>query len=150
MKENLSAELERFKTVVETYGAREDAWPDADVPMMQRLLESSDVARSLLRQEAKFDQFIAELSPAPYASSHLLGRVLESAEEINQGPFLKSLWPFGSIWQPAAGMAVAACLGIFLGFASPNVLSTSDEYALNNTVFSGSTMSDLEVDYENL
>jgi hypothetical protein len=117
---------------------------------MHRLLASSDVARSLLRQEQKFDQLLKDLSQPAYHSSDLLGRVLVNAEETNPGPFLKSLWPFGSIWQPAAGMAMAACLGILLGFASPNLLSSGEEYTLNDTYFSGGTMSDLEIDYENL
>ena len=73
-----------------------------------------------------------------------------NAEDINQGSFLKSLWPFGSIWQPAAGMAMAACLGILLGFTSPNILENSDEYALSEPSFSGATLSDLETEYENL
>jgi hypothetical protein len=150
MKKDLSAELERFKIVVETYGAREKAWPAEDLPLMHRLLASSDVARSLLRQEQKFDQLLKDLSQPAYHSSDLLGRVLVNAEETNPGPFLKSLWPFGSIWQPAAGMAMAACLGILLGFASPNLLSSGEEYTLNDTYFSGGTMSDLEIDYENL
>ncbi|MCC3304186.1 hypothetical protein [Sneathiella sp. HT1-7] len=150
MKEDLSEELERFKAVVETYGAEVKAWPLEDLPMMERLLASSDVARSLLRQEQKFDQLLQDLSLPAHHSSDLLGRVLVSAEEVNPGPLLKSLWPFGSIWQPAAGMAMAACLGILLGFTSPNILSDGDEYALNSTFFSGSTMSDLENDYENL
>ena len=150
MRKDLSAELERFKTVVETYGAEVKAWPVEELPMMERLLASSDVARSLLRQEQKFDQLLSDLSKPAHHSSDLLGRVLVNAEEINPGPILKSLWPFGSIWQPAAGMAMAACLGILLGFASPNLLSSGDTYALNDTFFSGGTMSDLEIDYENL
>ncbi len=150
MSRYLSAELERFKAVVEAYGAQENAWPAEDLPMMERLLSSSDVARSLLRQEQKFDQLLQDLSQPVTHSSDLLGRVLVSAEDVNPGPFLKSLWPFGSIWQPAVVMAMAACLGILIGFASPNILSNGDEYALNDTFFSGGTMSDLENDYENL
>ncbi|MEX1037023.1 MAG: hypothetical protein WDZ54_13815 [Sneathiella sp.] len=150
MKETLSKELARFKSVVETYGAREESWPEADLPMMRKLLASSDVARSLLRQEAKLDQFLSSSSRPIEASSDLLGRVLMNAEDINQGSFLKSLWPFGSIWQPAVGMAMAACLGILLGFASPNILENNGEYALNEPSFSGATMTDLEAEYENL
>tara|TARA_R110001599_G_scaffold37184_10_gene115762 strand:+ start:1399 stop:1851 length:453 start_codon:yes stop_codon:yes gene_type:complete len=150
MKETLSKELARFKTVVETYGARAESWPKADLPMMQKLLASSDVARSLLRQEAKFDQLLSDKSNPIVAPSGLMGRVLMNAEDINQGSFLKSLWPFGSIWQPAAGMAMAACLGILLGFTSPNILENSDEYALSEPSFSGATLSDLETEYENL
>ncbi|WP_334130325.1 hypothetical protein [Sneathiella sp.] len=150
MKEKLSAELERFKSVVETYGAREEAWPAADLPMMQRLLETSAVARSLLRQETKFDLLLQQESRIPPASAALLGRVLRSAEDVNRGSFLKSLWPFGSLWQPAAGMAMAACLGILLGFASPDILSSPEEDSLNALVFSGSSLLDLENDYENI
>lgn len=150
MKDILSTDLERFKAVVETYGAREEAWPAADHEMMQRLLETSDVARSLLRQEKKFDLLLQEQSRPIVASSDLLGRVLVNAEDINQGSLFRSLWPFGSLWQPAAGMAVAACIGILLGFSSPNILNNGDEYTLNDTMFSGGTMIDLETEYENL
>ena len=150
MKEKLTAELERFKEIVETYGAREEAWPADDLPMMQRLLDTSDVARSLLRQEAKIDLLLQQESRVPPASAALLGRVLTSAEEINQGSFLKSLWPFGALWQPAAGMVMAACIGIFLGFASPDIITGTDEDTLNTLVFSSTSLMDLENDYENL
>ncbi|MAZ04615.1 MAG: hypothetical protein CMN56_15885 [Sneathiella sp.] len=150
MKETLSRDLARFKAVVETYGARVESWPKADLHMMKRLLSSSDVARSLLRQETKFDQLLSDESKPIVAPSGLMGRVLMNAEDINQGSFLKSLWPFGSIWQPAAGMAMAACIGILLGFTSPNILENSDEFALNDPSFSGATISDLESEYENL
>lgn len=150
MKEKLTAELERFKAVVETYGAREEAWPTADLPMMQRLLETSDVARSLLRQEAKFDLLLQREAGRPQASAALLGRALKSAEEINQGSFLKLLWPFGSFWQPAAGMLAAACLGILLGFTTPDILATPDEDGLSALAFGDSFMLDLEYDYENI
>ncbi|MCF8467602.1 MAG: hypothetical protein K9G33_09395 [Sneathiella sp.] len=150
MKENLSAELNRFKAVVETYGAREDAWPAADLPLMRKLLSSSDVARSLLRQEEKFDQLLQSDARPITAPSALLSRILEGAEDANRGSILKILWPFGSIWQPASGLLMAACIGVLLGLASPNILDYSDDLSLDEAAFSGGTMYDLEINNDNL
>lgn len=146
MKENQSADLNQFKAVVETYGARREAWPVAEHALMDKLLASSDVARGLLRQEKKFDQLLQSDGPPLSAPSALLSRVLNDAEEVNRGSIWQVLWPFGSLWQPASGLIMAACIGIVLGISSPNILNGSGDLALDEPAF-GDTMFDLE--YEN-
>ncbi|TNE37348.1 MAG: hypothetical protein EP348_05895 [Alphaproteobacteria bacterium] len=150
MNETLSKDLDRFKTVVDAYGARESTWPEADLPHMRRLLATSDVARSLLRQEEKFDFLLHEESTGARASSALLGRVLADAEAANRGPLFKIFWPFGAIWKPASGLVMAACLGIVIGFASPNIIGNSDDLSLDEPSFTGATMYDLELTNDTL
>ncbi len=149
MKEKHSAELERFKSVLDIYGSRSQAWPAADRDLMTRLLESSDVAKSMLRQEEKFDSLLAAEDMSVAAPSALLSRVLIDAEETNTGSLAKILWPFGSFWQPASGLLIAGFVGAFLGLASPNLISGDDELALDEPSF-GVSLFDLESDNASL
>jgi len=146
MTEKQSADLDKFKAVLDTYGARRDTWPATEQALMEQLLASSDVARSLLRQEEKFDQLLASNGPMISAPSALLSRVLVDAEEENRGSIWHILWPFGSIWQPASGLAMAACIGAVIGLTTPEILSNGDELAYDEPAF-GDTLFDLE--YEN-
>ncbi|WP_373086067.1 hypothetical protein [Sneathiella sp.] len=144
MKEDQSAELNRFKAVLDAYGADENRWPAEDIPMMNKLQASSDVARSLLRQEEKFDAILKNEAQLT-APSALLGRVLKNAEDANRGSIFRIIWPFGSFWQPASGLVMAACVGIVLGLASPNILDNGDDVALDEPSFNGIVMYDLEI-----
>ncbi|MEH6545126.1 MAG: hypothetical protein V7701_01770 [Sneathiella sp.] len=146
MKEKQSAELNHFKSVLDTYGAARQRWPDNDLALMEKLLLTSDVARSLLRQEEKFDLTLHSSDPTLQAPSTLLTRVLIDAQNLNRGSIFQTLWPFGSIWQPASGLVMAAFVGVMLGVASPNLLngynnSPIDEPAFNDTLF--------DLEYEN-
>lgn len=146
MKEKRSAELNHFKSVLDRYGAATRDWPTEDQALMENLLQKSDVARSLLRQEEKFDLTLRSGEPALLAPSALLSRVLTDAQNLNRGSVLQALWPFGSIWQPASGLVMAAFVGVMLGATSPNLLdgfnnSALDEPAFNDTLF--------DLEYEN-
>jgi hypothetical protein len=69
-----------------------------------------------------FDQVRPEI-----ASPELKARVLISApagknnSSVADGltELLEYLWPFGALWRPAAGIAMAAMLGIILGLSDP-------------------------------
>lgn len=149
MKEKLSAELDRFKAVLDIYGSHRQAWPAPDREMMTRLLETSDVAKSLLRQEEKFDSLMDREDMSPAAPAALLSRVLTDAEELNTGSIARVLWPFGSFWQPASGLLVAGFVGAFLGLASPNLISGEEDLALDEPSF-GVSLFDLESDNASL
>jgi hypothetical protein len=146
MKEKQSAELNHFKTVIDTYGSRRQNWPVKDLSVMDKLLQNSDVARSLLRQEEKFDALLNTPHSGKGAPSALLSRVLKDARIETGGSILSILWPFGSFWQPASGLVMAAFVGVALGMASPNLLdgntiTSLDEPAFNDTLF--------DLEYEN-
>jgi hypothetical protein len=137
MNSTLSSELERFKAVIDSYGSHKAAWPAADKPLMEKLLKSSDVARSMLRQEEKFDVLLSSGDQSVSPSSALLSRVLNDADVENRGSILKIFWPFGSIWQPASGLVMAACIGVIIGISSPNILDSDiDEPSFGVTLFS--------------
>ena len=55
------------------------------------------------------------------ASDALRQRLLDAAPAVNGGggagwrELLHSLWPFGPLWRPAAGLGLAALIGVAVG-----------------------------------
>jgi hypothetical protein len=73
-----------------------------------------------------FDQVKPEL-----ASPELKADILLSAPSGNRNTgfaeLIEYLWPFGALWRPAAGLAMAAVFGIMLGLTDPlAALNTTD------------------------
>jgi hypothetical protein len=117
-------DLARFKQYLAAYGARLQAWPEAARAEAEGLRVRSAAARELWRREAALDARLNAEQPLP-PSPDLVAAVLAAAPSANAarvqgwrrwGPVL---WPFGPPWQPAAGMAAAAMLGILVGFSEP-------------------------------
>ncbi len=77
------------------------------------------------KNDAELEEFNALLRQATpvLASPELKARVLAAADTPGKttsiGSVLHQLWPFGSLWRPAAGLAAAACFGVVVGLIGP-------------------------------
>ena len=65
------------------------------------------------------------------ASPELKAKILMSEQtRISNTGFselLDTLWPFGALWRPAAGLSMAALFGIILGLSAPPSTVDTDE-----------------------
>ncbi|MEH6404876.1 MAG: hypothetical protein V7750_15975 [Sneathiella sp.] len=139
MSKNNSSDTERLKALLETYGTNTDKWPEADNLDLAGARARSSSLDSLYKDEKSLDVFLAKNVSALTAPSHLMGAIMQDAEMIlgQQGSQLKQL--FRSFFKASPGLILAACLGIYLGVASPNLLLPSydvnfDELSVSDTV----------------
>jgi len=70
--------LERLRELLETYGAAEPRWPDAEREAARRLIAESTAARALRDAAADLDRLLDAL-PAEAPSAALAARVLAAA-----------------------------------------------------------------------
>ena len=139
MSMNKSSDTERLKALLETYGTNSNNWPDADNLNLEAVCAQSASLDRLYRDEKSLDDLLTQNTAVPTAPSHLMGAIMQDAEMIlgQQASHLKQL--FRSFFKASPGLILAACLGIYLGVASPNLLLPSydvnlDELSISDTV----------------
>ncbi|SLN45246.1 hypothetical protein [Oceanibacterium hippocampi] len=117
-----AGQLRRVIELLDAYGADPARWPAAERGLA-RLLESGQPTVEAHRAAAaRLDRRLDEaafFAPGPAPSAALYGAVLARAPGARFGTRLAALWPFGPIWRPAAGLLMAALLGLTIGVASP-------------------------------
>ncbi|MBT3989680.1 MAG: hypothetical protein HON14_08895 [Rhodospirillaceae bacterium] len=65
-----------------------------------------------------FDQVKPELA-SPELKAQILMSAPSGKSATGFAELLEYLWPFGALWRPAAGLAMAAMFGIVLGLSDP-------------------------------
>ncbi len=75
------------------------------------------------QEDFEFVQNLFDQIKPEFASPELKAEILMSAptDKSSTGfaELFEYLWPFGALWRPAAGLAMAAMFGIMLGLADP-------------------------------
>jgi hypothetical protein len=112
--------LVQFIGDLERYGAGLAEWPPSKAAAARRLLAGSEDARAAHGRAARLAGMLAP-NDAMTASDALRQRLLDAAPAVNAGggagwrELLHSLWPFGPLWRPAAGLGLAAIIGVAFG-----------------------------------
>ncbi|HET9953381.1 MAG TPA: hypothetical protein VFQ61_02695 [Polyangiaceae bacterium] len=135
---------ERFQSLLEAYGARLAAWPEAEREAVEALLESSASARDALAREADLDRALFSASVDPALSTSLERRLAElpvrhprPAGKDAQSAL--SHWLKRWFWAPALGFSALTLLAVVLGsrvdeaataVPEEDVVTASDSLAL--------------------
>lgn len=108
--------IERFKVLVEAYGADPARWPEAERAVAEAFANASPEAQQLLAEAAAFDLMLDAASTAP-VTRELEARVLDgfAARKTRRFPFLPEVLP----WTQAAALAASLVLGMLAGGALP-------------------------------
>lgn len=81
------------------------------------------------QEDFEFIQNLFDHVKPEFSSPELKAEILMSAPSGRRNTgfaeLLEYLWPFGALWRPAAGLAMAAMFGIMLGLADPLAALTS-------------------------
>ena len=113
-----------FANHLDRYGAQLPEWPVDMADAARLLLAKSEEARDAHRRAVRLDGVLA-LGGGETASDALRQRLIDAAQMIAAGEdtgwreLAHSLWPFGPLWRPAAGLAAAAVVGVVIGLANP-------------------------------
>lgn len=118
--------LDRFRSLVDAYGANQARWPEAERAAAVTLAQGSAEAQALLRDAARLDE-VLDLAPSVAPSTALLGAVL--ARQQGATGWWRALLGVMPIWQPAAALVLAAILG--LGLGSSGTLMPRDEVVVD-------------------
>jgi len=117
--------MARFRRIVEAYGAAPQRWPKAERAWALSLLEGSAEARAFREQAAALDALL-DRAQATEPSPELIADILAAASPSAWRSWGSLLWPFGPLWQPVTGLALAAVFGIMLGAAFPGAMETAE------------------------
>jgi hypothetical protein len=114
--------IERFRTMVEAYGANPARWPEADRVAALLFAEQSAEARAALQEAAAFDSLL-DMAETQAATQALEDRIL--ATFVERGAEGRASW-FTLRWIPAAAIACSLALGLAVGAALPGLAGVSD------------------------
>jgi hypothetical protein len=115
--------IERFRTLVEAYGANPARWPEAERVAALLFAEQSAEARAALQEATAFDRLLDEAETQP-ATRALEDRILASFPERKRGAFAALVERVR--WIPAAAVACSLVLGLAVGAALPSLAGVRD------------------------
>lgn len=115
----------RFLALLEAYGARPERWPKHERNAAIELLNTSESARVLAREQHALDAWLSV--PGPKISADLNRRLNAIPEQRGRALLVRPL-RVRALWLPALGWAAAATVGIWLGARS----ATTDRYVVNS------------------
>ena len=122
--------LERFRTLVDAYGADPARWPARERGPAEALAAGNAEARALMDQAAALDRVLARAVPAA-ASPDLRDLIRRATQSVPQqrtlgiAEIVASWLPGRRLWPNLAGLAAALMLGVALGATDIGVSSAS-------------------------
>ena len=133
--------LARFEALVEAYGSRSAAWPEAEREAAEALVSRSAEAQQRLAEAARLDELLDRAPRARAPSAALRQRVIDAAPRPRRSwlgrldSWTAELWPFGPRWQPAAALVAAGLFGLATGAMLPASESASAPADLADLAF---------------
>lgn len=105
---------ERFRALIEAYGAAPARWPEAEREAALAFLEHSGEARELSDRAGELDAVLDGV-PATVPSAALIGRLLAGrpAAALSWRDLVFGAMP---VWRPATAFALVLLLGFGLGW----------------------------------
>lgn len=139
MTDDLTNKQDRLKTVLSAYGSKKAHWPAQERNELNATLEATEELQTLYNEEQELDEFLDRHSSEISAPASLMGAVLGNATGLHEKKGMSFKGIIDLFLKPVSGLALAACLGVLIGFSSPNILITSsdsnfDELSLSDTI----------------
>lgn len=119
---------ERFKELLDAYGANPARWPEAEREAALALAKSSDEARRLLDEAAALDRLI-DLAETTPVTPELQARILAALPELRRGGVIASLMPGRPAWIPITALAASLALGLGVGTFIPALAGIGEQQA---------------------
>lgn len=110
----------RLLKIIAGYGADPRRWPEQERAAALSSLENAPEAMAAMEEEAGLDALLGqhELPPPSLALQTRVAAIPEK-QRASRSETLRGYWPFGAIWQPASGLALAAVVGVMVGIGLP-------------------------------
>ena len=115
---------ERFRELLDAYGANPARWPEAEREAALAFIEASAEARALRDEAVAFDRLI-DLADTTPATAQLEARILATLPPAGATSgiraFLAGLIPGHPVWVPASALALSLALGLAAGIFVPAI-----------------------------
>lgn len=105
----------RFRELADAFGSDPSKWPELERPMAFQLLETHPVLRAVLDEAAALDFELDAMMAVPEITIIPSPAEVRAPASLNLKGLLNTLWPFGGLWQPAAGLVAASAAGFIIG-----------------------------------
>jgi len=110
----------RLLEIIASHGARPERWPEQERAAALRALESAPEAKRAMAVEAELDTLLARHeTPPPALSLQTEITAIPDRRPVRLSTMIRGYWPFGAIWQPAFGLALAGVVGVMVGIGLP-------------------------------
>lgn len=111
-------DTERFRTLIDAYGADARRWPDAERPAMRAFVAARPEAEAWLREAKELDDWLDGDTVTPRdLSRQVLGALPRPVAERLIAWLLPSA-P-GHWWRPAVAAVLPVLFGVWIGMAMP-------------------------------
>jgi hypothetical protein len=118
-------EIERFKALIDAYGAAVARWPADEREAALSFAETDAEARRLLQDEAALDRLLDAADTLP-ATRALEDRILAAFPERPPQTRRRWLAALAEHWIPSAAIACSLALGLLLGAALPGLVGIGE------------------------
>jgi len=105
----------RFRELADAFGSDPSKWPELERPMALQLLEAHPALRAVLDEAAVLDFELDAMMAVPELTIVPSPAEVRAPASRNLKGLLNTLWPFGGLWQPAAGLVAASAAGFIIG-----------------------------------
>lgn len=110
----------RLLDIIASHGAKPERWPEEERAAALLALESSPEARRVMEAEDRLDALLdGHVTPPPTLALQTKIAAIPDQTPARLTTILRGYWPFGAIWQPASGLALAAVIGVMVGIGLP-------------------------------
>ena len=123
----------RFRELADAFGSDPSKWPEQERPMALQLLEAHPTLRDVLNEAAALDFELDAMMAAPERTIAPSPAEVRAPASLNLKGLLNTLWPFGGLWQPAAGLVAASAAGFIVGMTFTD-LPTETSTMVNDQV----------------
>lgn len=105
----------RFRELADAFGSDPSKWPERERPMALQLLEAHPALHDILDDAASLDFELDAMMATPEIALAPSPAEVRAPASLNLKGLLNTLWPFGGLWQPAAGLVAASAAGFIVG-----------------------------------
>ena len=110
--------IQRFRQLLDAYGAAPARWPESERSAAQALLERSAEARQLAAQAARLDELLNHAeAPKRVLGPAALAERIASTPQIRSSPQQKTEWRLAIGWPRLMALAAAAVAGFVVGWS---------------------------------
>ena len=117
--------IERFKALVDAYGASPARWPADERAAALSFAETAAEARRLLHGEAALDRLLDAADTLP-ATRALEDRILAAFPQRPPRTSRRWLAALPEHWMPGAAIACSLALGLLVGAALPGLIGIGE------------------------